>query len=247
MILQEVRIRLREPIAVFFDILWAPLMLLLFGTIFSAGAESGMPGFRNVDFMVPNLILLAIIVIGFLDFTPDVASERESGFLRRLHVTPMRPMVYLLGLAAAALIVTLLSVALLLVLGKLLFGLRFHGSYSALLWAFFLALLLIYPFSFLLAGISTTSSMARALGFVVGFPLMFLSGAAGVPLELFPEGLLKVSQWLPATVGAKLMAAAWLGQDLGALRMENLYAILFGLACIILSARFFRWDDQAST
>ncbi|MDI3270084.1 MAG: ABC transporter permease [Bacillota bacterium] len=245
-VLHQMRIRLREPIAVFFDIFWAPLMLLLFGTIFKAGADSGMPGFRNVDFMIPQLILLPIIVIGFFDFTPVVAQERESGFLRRLQVTPMRPLVYLLGLAVAAVIVTLLSVALTLVLGKILFGLSLHGSIGEVLWAFLLDLLVIYPTAFLLASISSTSSMARALGFIIGFPMMFLSGVAGVPLDLFPEGLLKVANWLPSTVGVKLTTAAWLGQDMAALRWETIYGVLFGLACIILSTRFFRWENQVS-
>lgn len=244
MVAYQVRMRLREPVAVFFDILWAPLMLLFFGTIFSARAETPMPGVRQVDLMAPQMMILAVLVIGFLDMTPWVAQERELGFLRRLKVTPMPPWVYFGGLAVASLLITGLGILLILLVGMLLFGLTLHGSPMAVLLALGLAVWGIYPLGFLLASVSITPALARATGFIVGFPMMFLSGAAGVPVELFPQGLRAVASYLPATIGVKVLQGAWLGQNLGPYQGEILYLILFGLSTALLSVRLFRWEAK---
>ncbi len=63
-IIVEFKTFLREPIGVFFALLFPILLLLLFGMIF--GSDPAMPGFKVIDFYVPALISMIIGTVGLM-------------------------------------------------------------------------------------------------------------------------------------------------------------------------------------
>ena len=73
------------------------------------------------------------------------------------------------------------------------------------------------------------------------FPMMFLSGA-GMPLQLLPESLRQISNYLPLTYLVRLVQGLWFGDPWRNLWLPTLVMIGLLLAGSIASARIFRWE-----
>jgi ABC-2 type transport system permease protein len=125
--------------------------------------------------------------------------------------------------------------------GKLVFGLRFAGSWLSVLAAFILSALAFYAFGYLISGLVATARAAQIIGMVIFFPMMFLSGA-GMPIQLLPEGLQRVSEFLPLTYVVRLLQGLWFNDAWSTLWQP--VAVLSGILAVgtVLAARFFRWE-----
>ena len=73
------------------------------------------------------------------------------------------------------------------------------------------------------------------------FPMMFLSGA-GLPLQLLPEGLQKVSDFLPMSYVVRLIQGLWFGDSWVDLWVPVLVLVAMLALGTLLSSRMFRWD-----
>lgn len=82
---------------------------------------------------------------------------------------------------------------------------------------------------------------AQAVGMVIFFPMMFLSGA-GMPLQLLPEGLRKVSDFLPLTYVVRLIQGLWFGELWSDLWLPVLVLIGMLVIATAAAARMFRWE-----
>ncbi len=169
------------------------------------------------------------------------ATARENGVLRRYRSTPVRPLL----LFAADLIVylgmSLAGMAILVVAAKLLFGLRFSGSWALVTACFVFAAMAFIAMGYLIASLSPTARVAQTVGMVAFFPMMFLSGAA-MPRQMMPAEVVAVGDWLPLTHVVTLLQGAWFGRPLGDHGLELLW--LAGLLVIggFVALRFFRWE-----
>jgi ABC-2 type transport system permease protein len=76
---------------------------------------------------------------------------------------------------------------------------------------------------------------------ISGHPMMFLSGA-GMPLEILPATIRRISDFLPLTSVVKLLRGLWFGETWGQHLLET--AVLLGILgiCTAVAARFFRWE-----
>jgi ABC-2 type transport system permease protein len=139
------------------------------------------------------------------------------------------------------LVIALLGMGILILTGKLVFGLRMEGSWLSILAAFVLSAFSFYSLGYLIASVVPTSRIAQAVGMVIFFPMMFLSGA-GMPLQMLPEGLQKVSDFLPMSYVVRLIQGLWFGDS-----WLDLWVPVFVLAGMLvlgtlLSSRMFRWE-----
>jgi ABC-2 type transport system permease protein len=137
--------------------------------------------------------------------------------------------------------VAVMCMLVLILAGKLVFGLRFAGSWLSVLVAFILSALAFYAFGYLIASLASTARIAQTIGMVIFFPMMFLSGA-GMPIQLLPEGLRRVSDFLPLTYVVRLIQGLWFNDAWRTLWLPVL--VLFGILIVGtgLAVRFFRWE-----
>jgi ABC-type multidrug transport system permease subunit len=80
-----------------------------------------------------------------------------------------------------------------------------------------LMLLFGYAFSWLFAYfalVSSSAEAAQAIGFMVIFPLTFISSAF-VPIDTLPDGLRQFAEVNPFTVAVDAMRALWIGDPAG--------------------------------
>jgi ABC-2 type transport system permease protein len=241
LILAQMALYLREPAAMFFTIIFAPMLLLLFGSIYGNKPNAFFGGRGVVDVSVPSYMALIIISVGFMSIPISVGSNRDAGVLRRFRVTPLRPSAYIIANIMTYYVMTALGAVALVVVGKAVYGLRFDGNAVSVWGGFTLSALAFFALGYLIAGIAPTARIAQSIGMIAAFPMMFLSGSA-IPLEVLPQSIRKISSFIPLTHVVTLMRGLWAGEGWG--RHLTEVAVLGGVlvAAMALSARFFRWE-----
>ncbi|MBV8084611.1 MAG: ABC transporter permease [Chloroflexi bacterium] len=111
------------------------------------------PRMLSVDFMVPALIGLIVQLQGVLLTAFAVVRERERGTLEQLVVSPVKPLELLLGKLLPNVVLATFSIALALLIARLLFGVESAGSVPLLF-------VLTMPFLFSAVGIGLMISVA---------------------------------------------------------------------------------------
>ena len=239
--LTQAKLYLREPIATFFTIAYAPMMLVLFATIYGNEPTPMFGGRGTVDIGVPAYIGLIILSVGLMGLPIATATSRETGVLRRYRATPLRPATYLAADVLVYFGMTLLGVLLLILVGKVGYDMRFDGHIVSVMLGFSLGAMAFFACGFLIASLSPTARIAQTVGMVLAFPMMFISGAT-IPLEILPEGVRSVARFIPLTHVVTLLRGIWAGETWSAHLTE--VAVLLGVLIVgvIVSAKTFRWE-----
>jgi ABC-2 type transport system permease protein len=237
----QMKLYLREPAATFFTIVFAPMLLLLFGAIYGNKPEPFFGGRGMVDVSVPSYIAMIIISVGFMGIPIATAASREAGVLRRFRMTPLNPAAYILANISSYYIMTAVGVAALVVVGKAVYGMKFQGNIFSVWAGFTLGSLAFFALGYLVAGIASTARIAQAVGMIAAFPMMFLSGST-IPLEVLPHSVRNVSRFIPLTHVVTLMRGLWVGESWAKHQTEVAVLGSVLVVGIILSARLFRWE-----
>jgi ABC transporter DrrB family efflux protein len=191
-----------------------PLMfVLLFVYVFGGAIET--PGHDYVDFVIPGLIAQTMFFGGFVTAI-GLADDLKKGLIDRFRSLPMARGAVLAGRTLADVATNALSLAIMLGVG-LIIGFSFDASPLEIIAGIALMLLFGYVFSWvfaLFAMISSSAEAAQAIGFMVIFPLTFISSAF-VPLDSLPDGLQQVAEVNPFTVAVDAMRALWIGDPAG--------------------------------
>ncbi|HJW22260.1 MAG TPA: ABC transporter permease [Candidatus Limnocylindrales bacterium] len=239
--MSQLRLYVREPIATFFTLLFAPLLLVLFGVIYGNEPNELFGGRGSMDVTVPAYVGLVIVTVGLIGIPIQTATQRELGILRRYRVTPMRPLTYVVADVTVYYLMTVAGVALLVLVGRLAFNVQFEGDVIGLFGGFTLASLSFFALGYLLAGVAPSARLAQTVGMVLAYPMMFLSGAS-IPLEVLPPGVRQVADFIPLTHVVRLMRGLWAGDPWLSLTSE--VAVLAGILIVAaaISVRVFRWE-----
>jgi ABC-2 type transport system permease protein/oleandomycin transport system permease protein len=191
-----------------------PLMfVLLFVYVFGGAIQT--PGHDYVDFVIPGLIAQTMFFGGFVTAI-GLADDLKKGLIDRFRSLPMSRGAVLAGRTLADVATNMLSLAVMVSVG-LIIGFSFDASFFEILAGIGLMLLFGYAFSWIFALFSLLASSAeaaQAIGFMVIFPLTFISSAF-VPIDSLPDGLRQFAEANPFTVAVDAMRALWIGDPAG--------------------------------
>jgi ABC-2 type transport system permease protein len=143
----ERRMFWRNPTAAFFGFLLPLLLLAMFGAVFSGEQE-------QLDVVVPGIAGMSVMAATFVALAYNLVFLRERGILKRLRGTPLPSSAYLAGIAANAVMNTVLQVAVVIVAGRMFFGIPWPGDWFAVL-------------VFLAAGVVCFASLGVALSHAI--------------------------------------------------------------------------------
>jgi ABC-2 type transport system permease protein len=142
-------------------------------------------------FYVPAVITNILFIITMLLSSLAIVREKEIGTIEQVIVTPIRKREFILGKTLPFVLIGYIDVALISIVGSLVFDVPVRGS----LWLLFLATTLFLMSSLgiglLISTVSQTQQQAMMTAFFIIFPAMLLSGFA-FPIENMPEPV----QWL---------------------------------------------------
>jgi ABC-2 type transport system permease protein len=181
------------------DVTIQPLMfVLLFAFVF--GGAIDVQGGNYREYLIGG-ILIQSLAFGMMGPATAIATDMTEGVIDRFRSLPATRAAYLLGHYFAELAGVVLSIVVLLGAG-LIVGWRPHTS----IWQFAIAILLLLVFASAMIWIGTWMGMmvrspdaVMGVGFVVVFPLTFLSSAF-VPIVSLPNALQWVASWNPVSV-----------------------------------------------
>jgi len=236
----EIKLFLREPVGLFFTLVFPVMILLLFSAIFGNGKVPGGLGLRMVDVMAPSYTGMVIGTTALLGLPITIAGYRQQGTLRRLRATPLHPSVILAAHVLVNLLMTTVGISLLLFTARIVYDIRLPEAPFSVALAFLISSLSFFALGFVLAGVLPSARTAQIVGQVVFFPMFFLSGAAGIQPEMFPDALRRVSDLLPLTYVVELVQELWLAGEWD----PTALVVLVGVAvvAVLVSARTFRWE-----
>ncbi|AXV05769.1 integral membrane protein [Euzebya pacifica] len=237
----QIKVFLREPVAVGFGLVFPAVLLLVIGNVFP-GATEVSPALGNkslVEIYAPAAAVLGLLTLGIAMLPQALGLDRERGILRRLAVTPAHPGL-LVGahLVVQAVAVTIGTAGAVLV-GVLAFDLPVPQRPGWFLLAFVLSCAALLSIGALLGALVPTAQTGVGAGMLLYFPMLFFAGIY-LPLEIMPEGLQAFSARTPPGAAVQALSDAWAGATPTATSLLVLVATT--IVAGGLATRFFRWE-----
>ena len=247
----EIKMFLRQRESVVFTLFFPVLLLFIFGSVFKNNIA---PGVSFSQYFVAGMVASGLVNTGFQQLAIMIPIERDFGALKRLRGTPMSPISYFIGKSIVVTASMVFQVVILIVAGRLFFGL--HLPTTADRWIRFGWLVILGSICSTVLGIAFSSipKTGRGASAVVSpivIVLQFLSGvffvfsslpswmqqfAALFPLKWLTQGMRSV--FLPSTFAMKEPAHSW--------EIPKI-AIILGVWTVIgtlWATRSFKWSDK---
>jgi ABC-2 type transport system permease protein len=233
----------RNRTGAIFTVIFSVVFLLLLGASAGSSRIDFLGNIKLIQYYVPGFVAYGVMAACFSTLAISLVFRRESGLLKRLRLSPLPAWALLAAIFVSTLIVALIQVVLLLLVGRLGFGVHLPANLAA----FVLALVVgVFAFTALGVAMSTlipTTEAAGPLTSIVFFVLLFLSGL-WFPLQT-GSTLAKIAAWFPirhfiVAVFAPFNAqgsSPWAWHDLA------IVAIWGAVACLV-AARRFRWAPR---
>ena len=199
------------------------------------------PGARYIDFLIPGLIGMNVMGSGMWGIGFSIVDARRRKLLKRLIASPMSRGEYLASYVLSRLIFLVLEVALIALLGLVVFHVPFRGDPLS-----FIVICLMSAFTFSAIGL-LTASRARTIEAVSGImnltmvPMWVLSGVF-FSADRFPDALQPLIHALPLTAVIDALRMNMLqGAGLVAVGGQMLVLSLWMVVTFIVALRVFRW------
>jgi ABC transporter DrrB family efflux protein len=191
-----------------------PIMfVLLFAYVF--GGAIPTPGHSYIDFLIPGILVQTMSFGGFVT-AMGIAEDLRKGLIDRFRSLPMARSAVLAGRTLSDIATNAISITVMLIVGVII-GFGFEAPFSHVVLGLLILLLFGYAFSWVFAFIGLTSSSpeaAQSLGFIIIFPLTFVSSAF-VPPETMPAALQWFAEWNPFSITVNAIRALFIGDPAG--------------------------------
>ena len=182
--------------------------------------------FRN--YMIPALVtVLLIIICGFLP-TLNLVSEKETGTIEAINVTPVSRMTFVLSKLIPFWIVGVFVETVGILIGWLVYGLVPEGS----IWAIYLAAIL---FCLVMSGMGVTianksTTMLQSIFVMFAFIIIFqLMGGLFTPISSMPEWAQWITYLIPPRYFIEIMRSVYL-KGASVMDLWQSYAALLAFA-----------------
>lgn len=203
----------------------------------SAAEQANRP--KNAfEFTFPQGILWGLIGC-VMSFATALATERTHGTLLRLQASPLPRAWLLLGKGLACLIALLAIQALLLLIGRLVFGIRPQAP-LLLLPALLSVALAFTGLMLLIASLGKSEQAVSGAGWAILMPLTMMGGGM-VPLFVLPGWMAAASRFSPVRWAIlSIEGPLWRGFSPGEMLLPCAILIAVGLLTFALGTRAFR-------
>jgi hypothetical protein len=216
---------------------------------FNASVIGGSPGPTDVTpplelQSATGLIAWSVIVTALVNVPEAIARARDRGILKRLRGTPLRVGTYLSGRFISALMLVLVTAALILLVGSLWFELRVAwGGLLAAVVAVTIGTASLMACGMVLVSLLPSSKAVTAVGLGITLPLAFFSDV--FVIESVPAWMSTVGSAFPLKHLANSLSYALdpAGSTVSWLGLAVMTAWLVPSA--LLAGRIFRWSVRS--
>jgi ABC-2 type transport system permease protein len=239
--LVEGKLFLREKAALI-GVFGLPVALVIgFGLIpgFS-DPQKGLSDQIGTEYIAALGVAIVLASLGLTGVPMVIGQYRERGVLRRLGVTPMRPLTLLLADLTVWAAAAVLSVALVVAVVRFAFHVPAPAESGWFILSILLGIASLFAVGLLAAAVAPTARSSAGIGWLLFFPNMFLAGVY-FPTEEMSATMRQVGNFTPLGSALHAVRDSWMGIDP---RPEYLVIMAaWALVAAALAARFFRWDQ----
>jgi ABC-2 type transport system permease protein len=241
----DLKIFWRSPQSRYFTLLLPIVFLVIFAAIFNGSTVVDGQPVDITTYYVPGIMTLGIISASFVNLTQAIVAQRESGVLKRTRATPVPAGVVIASRAGVGVIVALVMSALLLVIGRVAYGVQVPSSTIVGL----IIAVIVGAASFCCLGfaISTRVGAADAAAPVTNLtvlPLYFISGVF-VPEGQIPSLLRAIADVFPIRHLAVAMLTPFIHTNGAGIAAGDLLIVAaWGVAGLAVAARSFQWSPR---
>ncbi len=246
----DVRASLRNPRARFFTFLFPVVLLVIFTGVFGHGTTT-IDGTRVKlsHFYVPGILAMSIVVAAYANLVVSIAALRESGVLKRRRATPVPPALLIAGQALSTLVIVGIMATILLVIGKVAYGVGMApAALAALACTTVVATLAFACIGYAVSGMIGSPDAAQPIVQATTMPLWFLSGVF-IPTANLSGTLRSVGSLFPVEhLAAGLQLASVHTSFTSAISVSDLLALAaWGLAAAAFATWRFSWLPSRAT
>jgi imidazolonepropionase-like amidohydrolase/ABC-type multidrug transport system permease subunit len=234
----DLKLALRNRAVIFFNYLFPLIFFFIFGQAMHAERGAAMTS------VISMVLIIGILGNGLFGAGIRAVQEREANILRRYKVTPITPAPLLVASVVTGWILYMPNVILILVLAHVLYGMPWPQSMVSILIFITFAIAAFRAIGLIIASVVNSMQESQLIVQLIYLPMLFLSGAT-FPTSIFPNWLIEVSQFVPATymvTGVKAMLA----QNQGLREnLEPTFALLLTTAVgLFIGYKLFRWEKE---
>ena len=237
----ETKLFLRRKDDLFWTLAFPMFFIVLYGVIYGNQVWADY-GIRAIDYLLPGVVIMALMVTGIMATASGFAEEREKGIYRRLSLTPLKRSTLIAGQILHRYLVMLVQTLLLLLVGILAFNISITGNYFLFWLLLTFGALCFISIGFALTGLIKSARSATPISLSAFFILMFL-GSIFIPITMMPDFLKAVSNALPSThLGDALRLVIINGASMSEIWKNLLIVGGWTIGCLVLAIKFFRWE-----
>jgi ABC-2 type transport system permease protein len=197
---------------------------------------------RYIDFLVPAILMMTIMMGCMFSMGESIAGERERGELARLFMTPTSVTTVVGGKIISKLIIETGRALILIVAAIVLFGIVIKGSMGLTLLLLVLGALCFVGFGIMISARVGTQEDYMQMVMPFTMPMMFVSGVF-YPIETMPWIFQKIAYLVPLTYANDALRAVMLkGVGLGAIWVDIVVLAGFTLLFFALGVTKFNRD-----
>jgi len=190
------------------------------------------PGLRTPPYMIPGIAAMLLLIVTTIVTAMGLSREREMGTLEQVLVTPIRPLLLLVGKMAPFVVIGLVDVMLLLAAGAWIFGVPLRGNLAVLVAGTLLYLMTTLGVGLLISTVSSSQQQSFLGGFLFTLPAILLSGIM-TPIRSMPGWLEAITYANPVRYYAEVMRTTLMrGAGFGDLWPQLLALLVLGGAIL---------------
>ena len=201
---------------------------------------------RYLDFLLPGLLAFTLMQLSIAGSGFNIVEYRRKGILKRLFVTPIRPRDFIASIVMARMAIVLIQLTVLILVAVLALDVTIVGNFVSFYFIVMLGTFIFLCLGFCLGSIAKTQQAVMAVGNIVIFPQIFLSGVF-YPIESMPELIQPIAKILPLSfVSTAMREIANNGASLLSIAPSLFGIALWFVIAFILATRLFVWKEVAN-
>lgn len=196
---------------------------------------------KSVQFVVPGIIAIIMMIIGTVLTAVTIVREKEQGTIEQIVSSPIKRYELMVGKVLPYAVLAYIDFVLIIVASNLLFGVHIKGSLLLLLIVASFYLMGVLGMGILVSTNTDTQISAMLTAIIVSMlPSILLSGFI-FPIRQMPQALQIITLVVPARYFIEILRDIYLkGLGLEYFWREVLYIMLFGFAMLTLAVRRFQ-------
>ena len=242
----ELRAFLRNKQSRTFTLVLPPVLLVVFVGAFGSHAV-GPRHAPSSTYYVPGLSALAIVAASFVNLVVSITALREAGVLERRRASPLPAWVLIAGRTITSILVSSVSLALMLVVGRVAYGVRpAPAALPATALISIVGSAALCAVAYAVSAHIRSADSAQPIVQAIVVPLYLVSGVFAPGLDL-PRWLHDVAEAFPVEHLAHALHQAYDPAAGSPFDLRDLAVLaLWGVGGLVLALRRFTWTPTTT-